>query len=234
MAFGLGSLGALCLLSIPAALPLVILPTKIRVPLSRLLISKTAGIYLWLLKSFCGVRLNDSILDSIPNDKPVILVANHPSLLDAVIVLSRLPNTACIMKASLRRNFMFGTMTRLSGYISNRDPKEMIDQACDELTAGANILLFPEGTRTKNPPVNKFSQTTAFIAIRSKVSVQTVFIRFSSLYLGKAWPIWKKPSLPLDIDLQLGQAFASVENRVTFTETLESYYRDNLTTNARG
>jgi 1-acyl-sn-glycerol-3-phosphate acyltransferase len=229
MAIGLGSLAVLCLLGLPLALLLLCLPRHLRVPLGRKFISLTLAVYLWLLKVFCYVRINDSALKSVSLERPLIVIANHPSLLDAVILLSRLPHATCVMKASLRKNVLFGPMARLSGYISNEDPLLLIRQACDELQAGAHVILFPEGTRTVTPPVNPFSQTCALIAVRSGVPIQSLFFEFSSLYLGKSWPLFQKPTLPLCITLRLGHKFDAAKDRLALTERLESYYRERLT-----
>jgi 1-acyl-sn-glycerol-3-phosphate acyltransferase len=228
MVFGLGSLVVLCLAGLPIALVLLCLPQSIRVPLGRRLISSTLTIYLSLLRVFCCVRIDDSALDSVYADRPLIVIANHPSLLDAVILLSRLPHATCVMKASLRNHVLFGPMARLSGYISNKDPMLLVRQACDELQAGAHVLLFPEGTRTVTPPINPFSQTCAFISARSEVAIQCLFFEFSTTYLGKSWPIFRKPTLPLRITLRLGQKFEPLKDRLDLTERLESYYIEYL------
>jgi 1-acyl-sn-glycerol-3-phosphate acyltransferase len=225
MVLGLGALLHICVLGLPVALVLLCLPRSIRVPLGRRLISFGLSVYLLFLRAFCGVRLDAAALSALRADRPLIIVANHPSLLDAVILLASLPKAACVMKGSLRRNWLFGPMARLSGYVGNEEPMSMIRQACDELARGAHLLIFPEGTRTTSFPVNAFSQATAFIAARSQVHVQTVLLDFSQPYLGKAWPIFKKPPLPLRISVRIGQKFAPEMGKSAMTERLESYFR---------
>ncbi len=228
MLLGLGCLAFLCLLGLPFALLMLCLPAKIRIPLGRRFISWTLASYLWFLKIFCFVRINACALDSLNAQRPLIVIANHPSLLDAVVLLSRLPHATCVMKASLRSNLLFGPMARLSGYISNDDPLQLMRQACDELNRGSLVVIFPEGTRTLIAPVNNFSHTSAFISARSGVPIQSLFIEFSTQYLGKYWPIWRKPTLPLCINLRLGLKFTADKDRIAMTERLESYYRENL------
>jgi 1-acyl-sn-glycerol-3-phosphate acyltransferase len=228
MLLGLGGLALLGLLGLPVALVLMGLPAAIRIPIGRRLISRGLAGYLYFLKVFCSVRVDSSALDAVRLDGPLIIVANHPSLLDAVVLLARLPRAVCVMKGSLRRNILFGPMARLSGYVSNDDPMTLIRQTCDELAGGAQILIFPEGTRTRTFPVNHFSEATAFIAARSGVPVQALLIEFSSPYLGKAWPLFKMPVLPLCITVKLGQKFAPASDRLALTERLESYYRAHL------
>lgn len=228
MLLGLGALALVCLLGLPFALVLMGLPVATRVPMGRHLIRHSLAAYLHFLKTFCGVRIDASALDSIRDDRPLIIIANHPSLLDAVILLAQLPHASCVMKGSLKRNILFGPMAHLAGYVSNDNPMTLIRQTCDELASGAQILIFPEGTRTQTQPINPFSEATAFIAVRSGVAVQALFIEFSSPYLGKVWPLFRKPVLPLCIKVGLGRRFAPASDRLALTEQLESYYRLHL------
>ena len=228
MAVGLTALFQICLLGLPAAVFLMCLPKVWRIPLGRRLIAFGFTTYLWFLRVFCFVRLDCSALDKLRQHPSLIIIANHPSLLDAVILLSKLPRAACVMKAILRRNPLFASMARLSGYISNEDPMKLIKQSCDELTGGGQLLIFPEGTRTITPPINPFGQMTTLIASRSNSAIQTVFIDYSSLYLGKSGSLFQKTRLPLVIKVRLGQQFESSGNSLALTERLESYYRESF------
>jgi 1-acyl-sn-glycerol-3-phosphate acyltransferase len=228
MVIGLGALAFVCLWGLPFALCFLVLPRKWRLPLGRRTIATSFTVYLWFLRVFCLVRLDCSALDKLQLDHSLIVVANHPSLLDAVILLSRLPRATCVMKATLKDNPLFGPVARFSGYIGNENPMNLIKQACDELADGAHILIFPEGTRTVEFPVNPFGQTAALIALRSSVPVQTLLIHFSTPYLGKNWPLFRKPTLPLRITVQLGQRFEPSGSKEMLTHTLETYYREHL------
>lgn len=228
MALGLGALAFVCLWGLPFALFFLILPRKWRLPLGRKTIATSFTAYLWFLRVFCLVRLDCSALDKLQLDRSLIVVANHPSLLDAVILLSRLPRATCVMKATLKGNPLFGPVARFSGYISNDNPMKLIKQACDALADGSHIVIFPEGTRTVEFPVNPFGQTSALIALRSGVPIQTLLIHFSTPYLGKNWPLFRKPTLPLRITVKLGQRFEASDNKEILTQKLETYYRQHL------
>ena len=228
MVLGLGALALVGLLGLPFALVLMCFPAAVRIPMGRKLISRSMAAYLYFLKIFCCVRIDASALERVRLDRPLIIIANHPSLLDAVILLARLPHAACVMKGSLERNILFGPMARLSGYVSNEDPMALIRRSCDELAGGAQILIFPEGTRTRTFPLNPFGDATAVLAARSGVAVQAVLVEFSSPYLGKRWPLFRKPELPLRITVKLGRKFAPLRDRKAFTDQLESYFRLHL------
>jgi 1-acyl-sn-glycerol-3-phosphate acyltransferase len=225
MAIGLGFLGLICLFGLPLALVLICFPKKWRIPSTRHLIAFGFTLYLWFLRLFCSVRIDCSALDSVREQSGLIVIANHPSLLDAVILLSKLPNASCVMKASLRNNPLFAFMARLSGYISNEDSMKLVKQSCAELNSGGHLVIFPEGTRSNTLQVNRFGQVSALIAARADAPIQTLFIEFSTSYLGKSGPLFQKPTLPLHIKVSLGAKFSPALSVPEQTERLESYYR---------
>lgn len=230
MGIGLGSLATLCLLWLPFAMLLhPVLPKDLGQALGRAAISRIARFYLWILQWACACRFDLAELDRLRDEVPLIVAANHPSLLDAVLILSRLPNAVCVMKASLMDNVLFGAAARLAGYIRNHAPVEMVLGARDELRGGAQLIIFPEGTRTTDFPVGPCLPGTALIAGRSGVPVQTVLIEFSTPYLGKAWPLFRPPELPLRCRVRLGRRFDPPTDVRAFTVALEAYFRAELT-----
>jgi 1-acyl-sn-glycerol-3-phosphate acyltransferase len=229
MFFGLGALAVICLIWLPFAMLLnPLLPRRLGTPLGRQAIRWGMRLYLAILHTCCACRFDLSALDQLRDEGPLILVANHPSLLDAPMILSRLPRAVCIMKASLLDNILFGSAARLAGYIANNSALKMITGAREELHAGAHLLLFPEGTRTRNAPIDTCMPTTGLIAGRAKVPVQTLLIEFSTPYLGKAWPLFQRPTLPLHCRVRLGRRFPAPSNVAAFTSELEAYFRSEL------
>lgn len=229
MVVGLGALALICLSWLPFAMLLhPLLPRRIGQPLGRRFISGGFRVYLRILELFCACRFDLSELDRLRDSGPLIFAANHPSLLDAVMIVSRLPNAVCVMKASLMDNILFGAAARLARYIRNDVPLEMILSSREALQDGAQLVIFPEGTRTSNFPVDPCTPSTGLIASRSKVPVQTVLIEFSTPYLGKAWSLFRRPELPLSFRIRLGRSFPPQANLQAFTSELETYFRSEL------
>ncbi|WP_407276031.1 lysophospholipid acyltransferase family protein [Halothiobacillus sp. DCM-1] len=197
MGLGLGFLGLLCLGWLPAALLLSLLPpAPQRQRRARTVIGAAFRLYLRFLTATCATRIDLTALRALQDASPRVLIANHPSLIDVILIVSQLPNTVCIMKASLRHNPLLGPAARLAGYIRNDGPLELVLKARTALAEGAHVLIFPEGGRTRNFPLDPFGPAAALIAQRAGVPLQPCVIWLDPPYLGKRWPLWRKPSLP--------------------------------------
>ena len=183
----------------------------------------------WALASLSGMlKIESSVLDRFRDEAGLIIVANHPSMLDALILVARLPRSACIMKAELMKNLFLGSGARLARYIRNDSARGMVRLTVQDLKRGGQLVIFPEGTRTTSRPVNPFRPGVTLIAKLADVPIQTVFIDTDSPYLGKGWPIWKLPPLPMVFSVRLGERFAPSPDPHSLLRTLEDYFVANL------
>jgi len=134
------------------------------------------------------VNLEPDNRDSYRHLSSKIVVANHPSLLDVVMLLSLIPNADCIASAYFKRNILTSVVRQL--YILGSRELEDILQACIEsLKQGNCLIIFPEGTRTprKGKPILK--KGSARIAMASGYTIVPVHIGGTDKYgLGKKDP----------------------------------------------
>lgn len=183
----------------------------------------------WAIASASGmIKLDARALDGLRDEPGLIVVANHPSLLDALMLVARLPKSACIMKAGLMHNPFLGSGARLARYIRNDSPRGMIRLAVQDLQHGGQLVLFPEGTRTTQRPINPFRPGVTLIAKLAEAPIQTVFIDTESPYLGKGWPIWRLPPLPIRFSVRLGERFAPQDDTDALLARLEAYFADGV------
>jgi 1-acyl-sn-glycerol-3-phosphate acyltransferase len=183
----------------------------------------------WTCAQWLGLmRIDYKSLDVLQNDAGLIIAANHPSMLDALLVVARVPRGICIMRAGLMRNPFLGAGARLARYIRNDPPRGMIRSAVANLREGGQLVLFPEGTRTVEPPINPFRPGMTLIAHLAQVPIQTVIIKTESPYLGKGWPIWRTPEFPVVISAHLGQRFAPEADHQALLKRIETYFADEL------
>lgn len=205
-----------------------LLPRRAGMHLGRWTIGMLFRSYLSMLRASGVLRLDLSALDALRERGGVIVAPNHPSLLDAVLVISRLPDIACIMKSEIWDSPVLGGGARLAGYIRNDSPANMVRLATDELRAGNNLLVFPEGTRTRKKPINTFRGGFALIAKKSAAPLQTVIIESDNPFLSKGWPILKKPAMPIVYRVRLGKRFQCTGDTKTFIAELEQYFGNTL------
>jgi len=183
----------------------------------------------WAAASLSGMmRIDADCLDALRHERGLILMANHPTMLDALLLVARLPRSACIMKAELMRNIFLGGGARLARYIRNDSARTMVRLAVEDLKSGGQLVIFPEGTRTVTPPLNPFRPGVTLIAKLAQAPIQTVFIDTDSPYLGKGWPLWRLPPLPIVFRLSLGQRFAPSQDSNALLQQIELYYRQSM------
>lgn len=188
--------------------------------------------FLALLRASGLVRIDLAALDTLRDERSLIIAPNHPCMLDAVLVISRLPQIACIMKANIWDSFFLGGGARLSGYIRNDSPINLVRLSTQELRAGHQLLVFPEGTRTRTPPIDAFKGGFALMAKKSEAEIQTIFIETNSAFLNKGWPMLRKPEFPLEYRARLGKRLRVTGDVKNFVSELESYYRHELIASA--
>lgn len=222
-------LGVICLTWSVFALPLYfILPRDLGTAVGRSGIMTGFRIYAWSLSVTGTYRLDLKAIDALKGGPPMILAPNHPSLIDALLILTRHPNVVCVMKAQLMKNIFLGSGSRLARYVRNESSRQMVKESVAHLQHGGVLLLFPEGTRTTRVPINALVGSVGLIAKHSGIPVQTLIIETDSPYLSKGWPLFRRPSLPITYRVRLGKRFAPPADVATFTAELDAYYRSEL------
>ena len=184
--------------------------------------------YLAVMEALGAWRLDLSELDSLRDAGPLIVAPNHPCLLDAVLIVSRLPNAVCVMKGALLGNFLLGPAARLARYVRNESLLKLVTRAGEELRLGAQMVIFPEGTRSSGEPIGPLTDAVGALSKRTRVPVQAVIIETPSAFLGKGWSLADRPELPLEYRARLGRRFDPPEDVRTFTQELDRYFRREL------
>ncbi|MCL2243190.1 MAG: 1-acyl-sn-glycerol-3-phosphate acyltransferase [Treponema sp.] len=118
-----------------------------------------------------------------------IIVANHPSLLDVVMLLSLIPNADCIVNAYLKRNVLTGIVLQLY-ILGSRDLDDILNSCTESLNQGNCLIIFPEGTRTPRGGRNILKKGAARIALTSGCGIIPIHIGGTDKFgLGKKDPI---------------------------------------------
>jgi len=234
LALSLTLLGAICLSWTVVALPLyLLLPASAgrRVGRRGILVGFCA--YVWSLRLMRAYQLDLEALTALRTGPAMVLAPNHPSLIDALLIVAYNPRVACVMKSALMNNLFLGAGARLARYIRNEPPRRMIIEAVAELRRGGLVLLFPEGTRTMHVPVNPLTGSVGVVAKHAGTPVQTLLIEQDSPFLSKGWSLFRRPSLPIGYRIRLGRRFDPPSDVHAFTAELEQYFRTELAASAQ-
>lgn len=130
-------------------------------------------------------------------DRPSVVVANHPSLLDALLLLSVVPNGVCIMKRALRSVPVISGFARRAGYIPYSEAPELIQAATEELKRGGVVIIFPEGTRSPCHRCGPLQRGAVRIALEADVPLEVFGLRMQPVVLGRGLPWWRPPRAPI-------------------------------------
>ncbi|USD21630.1 1-acyl-sn-glycerol-3-phosphate acyltransferase [Microbulbifer variabilis] len=165
---------------------------NVRMRKARLIIHHAFRLFIGFMHK-TGIYTYDFKGESKLQEPGQLILANHPTLIDVVFLISRIPNANCIVKASLFRNpFMRGAVMT-AGYIPNDDPEKIIELASKSLKKGESVVLFPEGTRSVPGKPFKFQRGAAYMALRSGISPTLVTIRCNPPMLMKNIPWYSIP-----------------------------------------
>jgi 1-acyl-sn-glycerol-3-phosphate acyltransferase len=129
---------------------------------------------------------------------PFVMIANHPTLVDATAILADHEGLCVVVRSSLFHNFFVGRLLRCSGHIDGggSDPFSsvaVLRAAEDRLACGFSVPIFPEGTRSPPGGMHRLQGGAFELARRAEVPLWPIFMACSPPALSKGLPIWKHP-----------------------------------------
>ena len=137
-----------------------------------------AQAHLWALglkPDYCGSKPPDEV-------EPRIFTANHLSVVDIWVMLYAIPlNARFVAKASLFRIPLFGWAMRMAGFIpidraDRNRAMNAVSKAGEALRSGKAIIMFPEGTRSRDGRLLRFKKGAFHLALSERVPIVPVAI----------------------------------------------------------
>lgn len=161
-------------------------------------------LFLWVITTLKGMTFIVERGDLLRSPGPGLIVANHPTLLDVVVLVSQLPQADCVVKGELWENIFFRGIVRLAGYIPNTDGVEVVSTVADRLKMGRKVIVFPEGTRSLPDELRSFTLGFAHIAVRTPTRIRPVVIHCHPSALTKGKGIFDVPRHRAQIRVTVG------------------------------
>lgn len=135
-----------------------------------------------------------------------IIVANHPSLLDVVLLMALVRRARCVVKHELWQSPYLGRVVRGAGYIRNDLDSAALLEACrGVLASGNHLIIFPEGTRSAPGEPIRFRRGFANIATCLGAEIQPVTISCSPATLTKGEKWWAIPERRPRFRVEIGE-----------------------------
>jgi 1-acyl-sn-glycerol-3-phosphate acyltransferase len=175
VAFFTFGVGAIVVAAIVSPLRLRLGGTSARREVAVQRVVRTAfRLFAWWMFSLGLIRVSWIGADRLRGRAPRLVVANHPTLIDVVLLLAQLPQADCIVKTAARRN---------------DDGDALVDACAERIARGRSVVLFPEGTRSPRGGLRRFQRGAAHIALKSGCPIVPVVItcRPPTLLKGQPW-----------------------------------------------
>lgn len=151
----------------------------------------------WLLQRVGVMTLDVSGASAFSARGPAIIVANHPTYLDVMVLLALIPRACCVVKNAHWGNPCFWGIVRAAQYVSNADPSELIEAGTRQLAAGYTMVIFPEGTRSPGDDrLHPFSRGFAHMALHAGLPIRPVLIDCDPPAFTKRMRWYHVPSRP--------------------------------------
>lgn len=143
---------------------------------ARKIIKFTFSIFVWMMRGL-GVLTYEFRNSDLLNRNGLLVLANHPSLIDVVFLMAFIRNADCIVKASLVKNPVTWGPVTAAGFVLNNSGPGMINDCLASNNTGKNLIIFPEGTRTPINGVLRLQRGAANLAIRGRINITPVWIK---------------------------------------------------------
>jgi 1-acyl-sn-glycerol-3-phosphate acyltransferase len=137
-----------------------------------------------------------------------LIVANHPTLLDVVLLVSLIPEVDCIVKRGLWRNPFLRWPVIWASYIPNSEGEELVEGCAASLKRGHSLLVFPEGTRTVPGRPMHMQRGAAHIALAADAEILPVTVTCDPPTLFKGNPWYRVPSRRFHMKVVVGEPVA--------------------------
>lgn len=161
-----------------------------------------------------------------------LILANHPTLIDIVLLISLTRDADCVVKGALSTNPFTRGPVEMAGFLRNSDGPGLVEDAIASVRAGSNLVIFPEGTRSIPAAEMKLQRGASNIAVRGSIDITPVVIRSSLPFLTKGTPWWRVPARRVHMlvevrdDIRVAGFHAAAPNPSLAARNLTRYLKD--------
>ena len=158
-------------------------------------ITQLYWVAMWIVKTgvrAAGIRVEVSGLENIPAGRSCIFMCNHVSNLDPPVVLPMLPRRCSVLlKKELMSIPILGTAMKMGKFVpvergGRRDAAQAsVKEAAEALRSGLSMMVFPEGTRSRNGRLSTFKKGPFFLAQQTGAPIVPIALSGTESMMSK-------------------------------------------------
>ncbi|HEY8431654.1 MAG TPA: lysophospholipid acyltransferase family protein [Sandaracinaceae bacterium] len=139
--------------------------------------------------------------DSIDPRAPYVLVSNHPTFIDMIVILGAFEGLTCVTNGRWWRHWAFGRLLRMTDHLPGPgsglpQSEDMLGTMVAHLSSGHPLLVFPEGQRSLPRGLRRFRRGAVEAATAAGVPIVPLFLAVDRPYLTKQVSLWNPPARP--------------------------------------
>jgi len=170
---------------------------------AQLAIHRSSRLFLALVQGLGVLRIQVDGGERLRRDGPRLIVANHPTLFDIVLLCALLPQMDCVVKASWTGNPFLRGLIRGANHVCGDSPRHVLRACIERLRRGRTLLVFPEGTRSPRGGLGPFHRGAAHIALACGVPIVPVVISCRPPILSKGQKWYDLASHPVRVAIRV-------------------------------
>lgn len=158
-------------------------------------------VYHWVMMWFCrslvftmaNVKKNIVDKDNADFDQPAVIIANHHSFLDIVLLLMFHPKVIMVTNEWVYNSPFFGKIVQYADFIlSTKGLEGQLDSIKAKLEDGFSIIIFPEGKRSESFELNRFHKGAFYLAHHFKLDIQPIVLHGTNYVMPQRDPFYLK------------------------------------------
>ena len=136
---------------------------------------------------------------SVDRGAPYVLVSNHPTFVDMLLLLGSFPELTCVTSGRWSKHWALGPVLRATNYLpgpgsGEAESDDMLGAMVRHLEAGHPLLVFPEGQRSHPDRLRRLRRGAVAAAAAANVPIAALFLGIDRPYLIKEVPLSRPPT----------------------------------------
>lgn len=175
-----------------------IIPLLLLAPISGKRKKRCYHQWIWLfLRGFMKLMFNVKQENRNPLgetfEKPVVVIANHQSFVDILVLLSLSPKFVMVTNNWVWKSPFFGWIVRFGDcFNTNEGYEKLVEVLRHKVEAGYSVVVFPEGTRSADCKLKRFHKGAFYLAERLELDIVPIVLYGNGMVVSKKQPFYVK------------------------------------------